>query len=564
MPAMQVDVSEQETRKLISDATQKGDRFRIKVMRRLPSGGIEVVALFEEGRLDHVTYPEKWLPELAGGGNYILHVYHDSQPAEMIGGGIPFTVANLQPTKVDFDAVTSPGWSGPTGMQYPKQPQQRQRYAGATTVDGAPQWSATAVDIPAGGMTPVRTVGPDLDAMARAQRAEAALADMQKRWEVDGLRRDHAQQMDKMQQAMNQLRDELRAQHAAQAAQPRESTGKLIAEALAPLAPVLLAVINGQNEIRKEMLIQQAKSADLHLAAGREQSAQLEKVLTALLTKPNTIDPAMQLLLEHMKTANTSPILTDVITAFSAMSQSTLQVMTAATDSGLLGNREGGVGDIVREVAQAAGSFFEMMGNRQAQAMGVRPQQMPYRRLPPPQGMPGQPPMPQQPQPSAFAQLDTLIKSHHDPQAVAQGFLAALSNDADLRERFAQQQNDIEAFFRAYWGPWAQSNVAAHGPYVAQLYDAVVREAQRRGWLQAPAAGAQPQAAPQPVPQPVPRPQPAPVRAQGQGDYPPEGQGLYPEPGDEPVDPGYEDPMTQDGEEDGVGMNADDEEEEDT
>jgi hypothetical protein len=501
MPA--AEYNEAETKKMIADAVQKGDVFRIRVMRRRANGMPEVIASFEEGRAEHLLYPEKWLPDLAGGGTYSLQGFHNSSPFESVGGSLLFNVENIAPRLVNPDTVQQGDWQGPLNLSYPRQGMRRpSSYAGATSIDGA-GWTA-AVDIdPRGGVTPLRSAvqnGGDLDALSRAQRAEQQLLEMRKQNEIDNLRRDHAAQMERMNQSVNQLRDELRSSRERDN-RPHESLGEVLAKALAPLVPVVQAVVTGQNEMRVKMLDVQQQTTAQQIAAAREGNERLDKILTAMMQpKPPGIDPTVQLLVEHMKSSSTNPVLTDVINAFSGMSQATLSVMTAATDAGLLGQREeGGATGIIRELGAAAASFFSTMAERQGRVQrGAYPGAGAYRRLP------AGPPPPQQP-PPAIGQLDQMIKGHFDPAQTARFFLDSLGKDADLTERFAQQNNDIEAFFRSYWSGWAQQNLAVHGPYVSALHEAVMADAKARGWYVPPDPGhppPQPQGPPAYTPPP--------------------------------------------------------------
>lgn len=542
-----VEYSEAETKKMIADAVQKGDVFRIRVMRRKANGMPEVIASFDDGRAEHLLYPEKWLPDLAGGGTYAIQGFHQSSPFESVGGTLLFNVENISPRLVNPETVQQGEWQGPLSLSYPRAGMRRppSQYAGATSIDGA-TWNA-GVDIdPRAGVTPLRSAGQnggsDLDALARAQRAEQALLEMRKQTEIDNLRRDHAAQMERMNQSVNQLRDELRSARDRDSRPHGEGLADVLAKAVASLVPVVQTVITGQNELRVKMLDAQNQTTAQQMAVTREGNERLDKILTTMMQpKPVGIDPTVQLVLEHMKTSSTNPVLTDVINAFSGMSQATLSVMTAATDAGLLGNREeSGASGVIRELGAAAGSFFNMMAERQGGGVPRGP-------YPAPGGPRRLPPAPQPQQPLAMGQLDQMIKAHFDPAQTARFFLDSLGRDADLTERFAQQNNDIEAFFRSYWSGWAQANLPVHGPYVSALHEAVMADAKARGWYVPPDPGhpspqgpvqAQPPAQQPPPPMPYNQRQSRPVAPSPQGVILDDGLGEEEEDEEEPVDPG--------------------------
>src|SRR5438132_1587142 len=130
MPVQQ-EFTEQETKKLIADAMARGNSFRVRVMRRRPSGGFDVVAMFEEATAEQISFAEKWLPELAGGGSFLVQAFHADAPMAQIGSSLPLSIDNANPRNVDLDAVLSPAWTGPSGLSYPKKQRPGQNGSGA-------------------------------------------------------------------------------------------------------------------------------------------------------------------------------------------------------------------------------------------------------------------------------------------------------------------------------------------------------------------------------------------------------------------------------------------------
>lgn len=532
MPGLQQEFTEQETKQLIADAMSKGDTFRIRVQRKLPGGGAPVIASFDEATADHVTFAERWLPELAGGGQFILTTFHATESLKQLGGSINLTIDNLPARSVNLDVAESQSWSGPRAISYPKR-QPKQPNANGMHVDGR-EIQDIAVGPQGSSQTPLQRApltssDPLVAAQERAQRAEEQIKEERFRNQIETIRRASEESVKVAQAQVNALMAELKEQRAAASRPqpPAESSMDMIAKLGALLVPLVQTMITANNETKLKMLEMEARNAERSLEAARLQAEQLNKILTASLEKKG-IDPIVQLMFDQLKDVKKSE---NPMTAM----QGALQLITAANDAGLTGQREGGgAGDVAIEVARALGAGFEAFMASKGGGAGQQQIEIPGQRLPAAQRtvQPGQQGQPPAKKPTAMQYLDRLIKQHHNPDQTATFFLEMLGRDPEIRKRFADAGQDLEVFFKTYWAQWAMQNISSHGPYVQSLNEAVLRVAQARGMLrqQAQQAAEQP-AATAPAAQPQPQqPRPAtPIRAVPE-----------PEPIEqaEPIDPG--------------------------
>lgn len=509
--AMPVEIPEIETRKFIQVAMAKRDSFRIRVARRKNNNtGLEVVASFEEARGDHIVSPEKWLPEMAGGGNYYIDAFHADDPVTQIGGSILFSVSgNSWPAA--WSVIDSPNWRGPGECSYPTRPVTPQRQSPMLHAVGQEQ--PLAVDV--GGGVPISTPitrerGPDnqlLLYMDKAQRAEAAsaamVADAARRSEMESIRRESDKKLDAAERRYETLMAEVRALQQRPPEQPKESIVDSLGKLAPLLMPLLQTVLTNQNNAALKQAELAAHAAERQLVAAKESAESVNKILTMMMTRP-AIDPViLALLQESMKQKETSPMVAEMASAFTSMSQGFLQTITAATDAGLINrpNEGGGMAEVVGALGGVASSFIDLLAQRQQQGPGV---QLPQPRtvegermvspaLPMPrvarqdlqqqQRRPAVPVPGQQDALAVWNALDRNIKARANPQQVAVFFLDALAKDPVLQQRFRGAGTDLTKFYAAYWQTWTQSNMPLNLPYAQALQDAVVAEARRRGMV---------------------------------------------------------------------------------
>lgn len=526
--AMPVEIPESETRKLIQAAMAKRDSFRVRVARRKNSNtGLEVVASFEEARGDHIVSPEKWLPELAGGGNYYIDAFHADDPVTQIGGSVLFSVGgNSWPAA--WSVIDSPNWRGPSECSYPTRPVAAQRQSPVLHVPGQEQ----PIGVDVGGGVPISTPitrdrGPDnqlLLYMDKAQRAEAAsaamVADAARRSEMESIRRESDKKLDAAERRYETLMAEVRALQQRPPEQPKESIVDSLGKLAPLLMPLLQTVLTNQNNAALKQAELAAHAAERQLVAAKESAESVNKILTMMMTRP-AIDPViLTLLQESMKQKETSPMVAEMASAFTSMSQGFLQTITAATDAGLINrpNEGGGMAEVVGALGGVASSFIDLLAQRQQQGPGVQlaqPRTVEGERVVSPAlPMPrvARPDLQQQRRPvggvpgqhdalAAWNSLDRYIKARTNPQQVAVFFLDQLAKDPVLQQRFRSAGTDLTKFYAAYWQTWTQSNMPLNLPYAQALQDAVVAEARRRGMVpqeQQPAAAVEVQQQPEP------------------------------------------------------------------
>lgn len=104
---------------LQAKAAAAGDEFTIRVSRREhPSQAPTVVATLDQATIAHFVNPERWVPQLVGGGNILLQGYHAAEPATPIGGLLGLKI-NGPPRDVDPAVMNKTDWCGPTDLKFP-------------------------------------------------------------------------------------------------------------------------------------------------------------------------------------------------------------------------------------------------------------------------------------------------------------------------------------------------------------------------------------------------------------------------------------------------------------
>lgn len=505
------ELTEAETRALIAAFAEKRDLFSIKVMRRRGNGAQpEILATFDGGKAAHLGSPETWLPLLAGGGSFTIHATHDTEPMKYIGSGIQVLIDGTPPRKVDLNAAKRPDWNGPSDMTYPLPPPQQQQpdYGTRLTsvengIDIGPPPGTTPI-----GITKASSADPLTALLAQAQQSEARAHAQVQRAEfernLEGVRREYDAKLVIAQRQHDELMAELRRMRedtaSAKNRPPEKPLTDTLAALAAALAPIIAPFVTGLNDTKIRMMEIEAKRSAEQLSMQQNANQRMEQLtntlLTSLTNKP-AIDPTLLAMISKEK--ETNPAMAQMVNSMSGMMNMFITSITAATDAGLIGQQQGGGWqDVVKEVAGAAGGFFEMLGKQHEVAL-AQAQGRPARVIqpgPPPQQLPVRQPVQQQRQPQAqmntllspLKQLDQMVRRHHDPMQTARFFLESVQKDGEVRQNFIQSGSDIEEFFKFHWGTWAMSNAVAHYPYVQQLRAAVDALATQMGLVKQEAA----------------------------------------------------------------------------
>lgn len=110
----------EESLRAINDKSKEGDNFVVKVSRRAHLGAMpSLVATLSSAEVQHFTSPELWLPNLCGGGKFILQAYHVSDLNRPVAGAMQFQVDNVEAHDVDPSALKKADWRGPHTLEFP-------------------------------------------------------------------------------------------------------------------------------------------------------------------------------------------------------------------------------------------------------------------------------------------------------------------------------------------------------------------------------------------------------------------------------------------------------------
>ncbi len=111
--------SNDETLTLIRQKAAEQDEFAVKVLRRVHNSMAPTrIAMFSGATATHLVNPELWIPQLAGGGNFMLQAYHVSDLNKPVGGFVTFPVEG-DPRDVDIAATVKTSWRGPAILDFP-------------------------------------------------------------------------------------------------------------------------------------------------------------------------------------------------------------------------------------------------------------------------------------------------------------------------------------------------------------------------------------------------------------------------------------------------------------
>jgi hypothetical protein len=497
-------LSPDETLALINEtARAKGDTFRVRVARRAsPSSQPVVIATLEDAIAEHFVMPETWLPPLAGGGFYFLHVYHSSSDLKNTPIGSPLPInAQGTPRNIDPSAVSRSDWTGPRTLIYPVKPSENPADFTVSLGGGndrVPQPSAGASfqgpSIPP-GTDPAIAQQLLRDAReTELRRMEATLMEERKRLEIETvkkeaefrlkaseeMRRDDRTRLERLERELIELR---------RAPTATPSNPNHFEELVARMAPLALEFFKQASEQRQFLIKQQMDVAAQSEKASRE-------MMQAILSRP-VVDPALVALLKREE-PESSKYLTPMIEAIGMMSQTTMNILSSAAELGLAGRSEEPhpAMQVIREGIKAFGAFAAMNQSanlNQAAALNqlpqaqtvVEPLRTPAETLraaepprvveSPPRKAPEVRTVPTQRRPfSAIEKIVTLIKTR-GPAKIAAAEIIRLLPDPDLQEEFAKTGGDFQALFGRYLAEWWKAD-SSNLVYTKEVVIEVVRQ----------------------------------------------------------------------------------------
>lgn len=404
--------------KMVTDKVIEDGQFRIRIMRRPGVGGDarlrgpESFAIFEGASLEHIQFPEKWLPYLAAStwGTFELQIFNPADlTIQQIGSSIQWVKSEEEGLDgragPDLDAVRL-GWAGPPVLTSPQRKKSRVAPDGQFGTPGRPAFGySPQVDGPA----PAPRVGDGggrqmfMDPARYDLRGAAGIADprfqlqaprgedpqiVMLRNELAAERHGHEAELRRREQEdarkeLENTKKESEARMASILDQARKDTAAIMdgmkkenedrerrhqeemrqlrAEAK-PRTSVIVDVVAAVGSalaplapfIQERMAAsEKAAAAALKLAEDRaSQDRQFQTtMMTKMMEKP-TGDPAMSKMLESMVMVN---------------SASTQQMMTMLEmRERLSGEPESQWPKVAREALNAAAGLFEITANKQA------------------------------------------------------------------------------------------------------------------------------------------------------------------------------------------------------
>lgn len=494
-----------------------GDNFRIKVFRRRGmSGLLEHIATMTDAQVVHVANPEMWIPRLCGGGNYVLSVFPSDNPTTALGGHIPYSYQG-EARDVVPRSVREPGWQGPAGIVFPEEREQVGPSVVSVSpgVPGSVPSHVSAANVRAGLDAPGAPLssyssGPDTWSLVQRERE---LADRERKLLEEIGRREAAVREERLRAENDAKLREVETR--LMRSQPAQSGGG-INEILTALAPVIGQMIQGQNEMRMQMMKLQADS-----------QAQMQMFMKEVVTARQGLDPTTATLIEVLKTQANKPagqeILTQALDAMGGVTRTYAEMLNTVADLNLGGApQEHPVLAALKEITTGFKALSK--GTRQAarsalpapapepmyppmpptfaeQAIArppVAPPPPPYMQpgpvqAPQGQGFAGYPPPatqvgppqgapPQVAEMPALLRLESAIRQRMHPTQVATFFVQSVE-DPSIQAALAAVGGNIEALIEQRLGEWAMSD-PANMTYLQALGAEVMRIGTAAGMIE--------------------------------------------------------------------------------
>ena len=456
------------------------DAFWVRVVRRTGLALGDTVARLEHAALSHVARPEAWLPTLCGGGSYTLVVGHmTDDPTRHVGGPIPVQFKD-DAKPVDPLVIGMPGWAGPKTLVYPdpnlaaaRPYSPHGRPAGASPRNDAPYLDGSWGGF--GGTREDRYGRDAVDMLKKELEQERKRAeDRERSWrEQTDKGAAEARERDRAAKFEAELRD-LRTmladaqQQATLAAQTKPAPTDYAA-LITAMAPVLTAMIDGQNTLRAEQIRTQA-------ALAGEQRLMMEKI-----TARPAIDPTVQAMLDKMErtiekakeeSGGASEMLDSMTQAMGTMTKIAMQSAQVVAETSLRrpGEEEPTGLKAFREGMKALENIFAAWGK----VGGEKGAPNQRRQLPPKvNGAQEKQPPVAPATPDEVTQVVDAIRAERNPEEVA-AVIVKLAHDEN--EAFVKAMNEVgrnlnELAVRRLGPDW----ILSHQSYLSALLKAVER-----------------------------------------------------------------------------------------
>jgi hypothetical protein len=509
-------------------AASKGDSFRVRISRKKTVASVpDPVAAFDGVTSDHLITPETWMPDVAGGGYFLLTVYHESDGVSSVGAPISLTVPG-EPRDVDpitlQALVISKNWRGPKSLLSPKP---------IKTLSPTPAWpTGLSVPSPGGSGTVPRNTDPTTPPgggpshadpyLLDVARRERELALREKQLEIDAIRREAEARVkaaedraaaeatranDRMDRLEQRMLEKPHSDDVGTAlARAAESVGKMLIEFKQAdreqariKADADVRIAEAQAKANADVLAARARADEAAAAAQRE-------LVTAMLKRP-PIDPALLPLLTRDDGA--AAAMKNVVEATGSMSSMLINAVSAMADMRQGQEGEGG-SEVIAAVRDGIRALVTMtrktnssfQGRQPAQQIppAQRPHRVPPAKQPAPNGANGsngsttptptspnvaaQPAQPvQASEPVAIDRIVNAIKAKTvPPKALAFEIFRLLAEDEQFAGLLASMDFNPGVLFRTYLSDWMEAD-AANRRYVKTVVAEVIRTGIDKGLM---------------------------------------------------------------------------------
>lgn len=490
----------EDTMRALNDrATKDGDTFLLKVFRRINLAmQPTVIATFEGASVGHFTSPELWLPQLAGGGKFMLMGYHATEPNRPIGSFLTFPIDSEDARDVDMQAPKKAGWRGPVELIFPKEADRR------PATDMPLYGIGTPPPAPGPGDSATRHAWPrsagggfqreNYDDAAFGPRAGALEAERRK---LEAEKLDAERDRHKAQLEMRET-----AHKAEMAALKSELMGEFRA-ARAPTGPdPIVEFMKMQAEERKaadaraaedRRIAETRATEDRRLAEARQEraDARFEKLLEKMSERPkeNPLELAKQLVELTGKKSNDSDALVKTVHNMVDMQTSTMGMAMDFVDH-VSRMQLGGGGESEPSWVKGVDRLMKGIGKMALARPPAPPPGAAQQPQQVPQAQPGQSnaQQPQQPRPPqaetnlpVIDQVDQAIRAHYEPKEVAKA-LIAYYKDESVQRALAEAGGDPEAALMKRLGNWPNA-APQNAEYLKRLLAELERQLQAAGFF---------------------------------------------------------------------------------
>lgn len=453
----------------------KLDDFRVRVQRKRAGSPVpDQVLTLDGAKAEHFSAPETWLPQISGGGLYLLTAFHASNNSAPVGGPFPVQVDGA-PREPDPTVVDNPNWAGPAVCVFPL-PKKKRIPPELTPLPGNHDASPRTIapgSAEAGGSLAVSLAETQrlLQAQnAELQRQKEQLAEERRKMEVEAVRKESQMAIERAERRAEELVKQ-------QPAAPVESGIEKILAGMLPLAmkwfetskadkaaadaeaqrrdlemarmqqETQVAIAKAQAEAAAAASAQQAKMVELQM--------QMQMQLAAKAEESNKM--LMRMLLDRPKddsSAKTAELV-------SSMAGTTMNVLNTMVELGLTGGgREPEEPVALKAVREVVRGLALMSGNA-ARTQQPQPQ---FEALPEPEPEPELPPQQQEAppepaplraaEPSLYRRLVQAIKDPRvPPKNIATTVIQSLA-DPSLIEAFQTAGGDLKQMFAKDLDKW--------------------------------------------------------------------------------------------------------------